>query len=70
MGKNSDQYGFSPIPLTIKNDDGTTSITRHYRVNSKGERTGVHQNEVPQKALDREAEGKTEAPANTEDSAE
>lgn len=63
MGKNSDQYGYSPIPLTIQNEDGTESITRHYRVNSKGEKVGVFPHEVPQKALDREAEGDTTAPA-------
>lgn len=64
MGKNSDQYGFSPIPTTIQNEDGTTSITRHYRVNSKGEKIGVFPQDVPQKAVERiEASDDTSAPA-------
>ncbi len=54
MGTNSDQYGYTPIPLTITNEDGSESITRHYRVNSKGERIPVFPDQVPQKALDRE----------------
>ena len=63
MGKNSDTYGFSPIPLTIQNEDGTTSITRHYRVNSKGERIGVFPQDVPANAAERiEASEDTSAP--------
>jgi hypothetical protein len=66
MGTNSDQYGFSPVPLTIKNDDGTESITRHYRVNSKGEKIGVFPNQVPQKAQERiETTEDTAAPAES-----
>lgn len=63
MGTNSDQYGFNPIPQTIKNEDGSESITRHYRVNSKGERTPVFEKDVPQKAVDRIETAEPTAPA-------